>query len=206
MAASTCCSTSGQIAACTCALYMSVAGTRPFTDVSYHLHPGPPCLVSLAVSLIRIAHPLLPTRYPTMSHNEGFWTHCAAASPECALLSRVNASDVCAFGFEANPHFARRLGALGRAYRQLGWRARWYVPAAAWVEPTRLEFLFEPKGARLGGGLASGTCISTCIRTCWTGLHQTPGHETCIRSTGAVPQLAAQQARGRCRPGRLRTR
>lgn len=97
-----------------------------------------------------------PAKFADMSI---FWNTAAAKAKEYELYAGItaknqSASNVCTFGFEANPDFTPRLQALEQAYQQKGWRAKWFNLAVS-DSAGNLTFYHEPKGVQLGGELES---------------------------------------------------
>jgi FkbM family methyltransferase len=105
-----------------------------------------------------------PDKYPLMSN---FWSQALAKSKFYEMYMNISsgkhpASNVCTFGFEANPDFTSRLHALEEAYQEKGLRARWFNLAVS-DSAGNLTFYREPLGEQLSGELASNSSTGSAL-------------------------------------------
>ena len=92
-----------------------------------------------------------------------YWNQAVANSSMYEVYTNISSgkkaahtSNVCTFGFEANPDFKPRLHALEESYAEQGWRARWFNLAVS-DSVGNLTFYREPKGGQLSGELESNS-------------------------------------------------
>lgn len=73
--------------------------------------------------------------------NEKFGIVANTSKSAADLAARSN---VCAFGFEPNPHFTHRLSAIEEAYTNIGFPIVMFTETAIGVTPANVSFFLEP--------------------------------------------------------------
>eukprot|EP00929_Paragymnodinium_shiwhaense_P010235 TRINITY_DN114796_c0_g1_i1.p1 TRINITY_DN114796_c0_g1~~TRINITY_DN114796_c0_g1_i1.p1 ORF type:complete len:347 (+),score=105.80 TRINITY_DN114796_c0_g1_i1:99-1139(+) len=85
-----------------------------------------------------------PSKYPDAPYLKVF---DEAFGPATVRTKPSAESGLCAFGFEANPRWAKDLKAIETAYAKKGWRAKFFVPTAVSDKKGTLKLTMAKEGA-----------------------------------------------------------